>query len=121
VVGLALLVLSAYLTLASIRALVEARSSAVSELSVVLLLLSVVVLPPIALFKYRVARQLASGALRADSLLTGVAAILAAISLLGQSAASSLGWWWADSLAALVVAALILREGARSLAMSRHS
>ncbi len=121
VVGLALMVLSVYLALASIRSLIETRSPAASQLAVVLTVLSVVALPPIALFKYRVARRLKSGALRADSVLTAVAAVLAGISLLGQSAATGLGWWWADALAALIVAAVILREGAKSLAMSRHS
>ena len=120
VVGLALVVLSVYLTFASIRSLIETHAPSASQLAVVVLLLSVGILPPIALFKYRVARQLASGALRADSLLTGVAAVLAAISLLGLTAASSLGWWWADALAALIVAAVILREGVKSFGRSRR-
>ena len=78
-----------------------------------------VFLPPIALFKNRVAARLDSGALRADSVLTGVAAVLAGISLLGISAANGLGWWWADAVAALIVAVVILREGGSSFAMSR--
>jgi divalent metal cation (Fe/Co/Zn/Cd) transporter len=119
VVGLALVVLAAYLTLASIQSLAEGRSPAAGQLALVVLLASVVLLPPIALFKFRVARGLNSGALRADSLLTGFAAVLAGISLLGLGAASGLGWWWADAGAALLVAGVVLREGARSLAMSR--
>ena len=119
VVGLALVVLAVYLALASIRSLIEARSPVAGPLAVAVLVVSVVLLPPIALFKYRVAAQLESGALRADSVLTGVAAVLAGISLLGLSATTSLGWWWADALAALIVAAVILREGAKSFAMSR--
>jgi divalent metal cation (Fe/Co/Zn/Cd) transporter len=120
VVGGALVLLSVYLAVASIRALIEARSPVGSPLAVVILVASVVLLPPIALFKYRIAGRLRSGALRADSLLTGVAAVLASISLLGLGATTGLGWWWADALAALMVAAVILREGAKSLAMSRH-
>jgi divalent metal cation (Fe/Co/Zn/Cd) transporter len=45
--------------------------------------------------------------------------VLAAISLLGLGAASGWGWWWADAVAALAVTAVILREGAKSVAMSR--
>jgi divalent metal cation (Fe/Co/Zn/Cd) transporter len=120
VVGSALVLLSVYLAVASIRALIEARSPVGSPLAIVILVASVVLLPPIALFKYRIAGRLRSGALRADSLLTGVAAVLASISLLGLGATTGLGWWWADALAALTVAAVILREGAKSLAMSRH-
>jgi hypothetical protein len=48
-----------------------------SLVSLGLLLASVVVLPPLAVAKYRVAVRLGSGALRADSILTAVAAILA--------------------------------------------
>jgi divalent metal cation (Fe/Co/Zn/Cd) transporter len=121
VVGLALVALSVYLAFASIRSLIEARSAMASQLAVTVLAASLVLLPPIAVFKYRVARRLGSGALRADSVLTGVAAVLAGISLVGLSAASSLGWWWADALGALIVAAIVLREGAQSLAISRHS
>jgi divalent metal cation (Fe/Co/Zn/Cd) transporter len=120
VVGSALVLLSVYLAVASTRALLEARSPVGSPLAIAILVASVVLLPPIALFKYRIAGQLRSGALRADSLLTGVAAVLASISLLGLGATTGLGWWWADALAALMVAAVILREGAKSLAMSRH-
>ena len=119
VVGLALVALAVYLALASIRSLIEARSPVAGPLAVAVLVVSVVLLPPIALFKYRVAAQLESGALRADSVLTGVAAVLAGISLLGLSATTKLGRWWADALAALIVAAVILREGAKSFAMSR--
>ncbi len=119
VVGLALVALAMYLVFASIRALIEARSPVVGGVAFAVLVASLVILPPIALFKYRVARELKSGALRADSLLTGVAAVSAGISLMGISAANALGWWWADAAAALVVAALILREGTGSFLMSR--
>ena len=120
VVGLALVVLSVYLAIASVRTLIEARTPVASDLSFAILVASVVLLPPIAFFKYRVARRLASGALRADSVLTAIAAALAAISLVGLGATSRFGWWWADAVAALMLAAVMLREGAKSLAMSRH-
>jgi divalent metal cation (Fe/Co/Zn/Cd) transporter len=119
VVGLALIVLSVYLALGSLRSLLEGRSAVASQLAVIVLVASALLLPPIALFKYRVAAQLESGALRADSLLTGVAALLAAISLVSLSAAGALGWWWADAAAAIVVAGVVLREGTRSVALAR--
>ena len=84
-----------------------------------LLLASVVALPPLALAKHRVASLLGSGALRADSILTGVAALLALISLVSLAAAEAFGLWWADAVGALVVAAIVLREGWGSLALRR--
>jgi divalent metal cation (Fe/Co/Zn/Cd) transporter len=121
VVGAALVVLALYVSIAALRSLIETRSPLGSQLAIAILLASVVLLPPIALRKRQIARRLASGAVRADSVLTGVAAALAGTSLLGLTAATSLGWWWADALAALIVAAVMMREGAKSLAISRRS
>jgi len=75
-------------------------------------LASIIVLPPLAIAKYRVARALDSGALRADSVLTGVAAVLALFALLGFVLTEALRLEWADSAAALVVAIVLAREGA---------
>lgn len=120
VVGLALLALALYLAIASIRALIEGRSPSATRLAVAILVASVVLLPPIALLKRRIARTLKSGALRADSVLTAVAAVLGGTSLAGLSVSAAFGWWWADAVAALVVATVIAREGATSLAMIRR-
>lgn len=119
VVGCALITLSAYLTVASIRSLLEAHSPVASDLAIVVLVASVVVLPPIALIKRRIARELKSGALRADSVLTTVAAVLGVVSLAGLALAAGQGWWWADALAAMVVAAVVVREGLKSIAFAR--
>jgi divalent metal cation (Fe/Co/Zn/Cd) transporter len=116
VVGLALLGLAAYLAVASIRALLMQAHPEVSTLGLALLLASVVMLPPLAVAKRRVAASLGSGALRADSVLTAVAGALAAISLASLAASDAFGSWWADSVAALIVGAIIFRQGWRSLA-----
>ena len=118
IVGLALLLLALYLGVASIRALLGQVHPEGSAASIALLLASLVVLPPLAIGKYRVARRLGSGALRADSLLTGVAAVLAVFSLVSLALSDAFGFWWADAVAALIVAALVLREGWGSLALA---
>jgi divalent metal cation (Fe/Co/Zn/Cd) transporter len=115
VVGLALVALALYLAASAIRALAAQTHPEASSVGLALLFASVVVLPPLAIGKYRVARRLESGALRADSILTAVAALLAAISLASLAASQAFGLWWADAGAALVVAAIVLREGWRSL------
>lgn len=119
VVGVALIALAVYLAVGSIRSLGVRAHPEPSSASLVLLLASVVILPPLAIAKYRVAARLGSGALRADSVLTAVAATLAAISLASLAAAEAFGFWWADATAALVVAAIVLREGWASLTLSR--
>lgn len=115
VVGLALIALAVYLAVASVRALGAQAHPEASVPSLVLLLASLLVLPPLAVGKYRVAGRLGSGALRADSILTSVAAVLAAISLVSLAASEAFGLWWADAVAALIVGAIILREGWRGL------
>jgi divalent metal cation (Fe/Co/Zn/Cd) transporter len=118
VVGLALIALAVYLVVGALRALSQGAQPESSVESLVLLIASVVVLPPLAVAKYRVAAGLGSGALRLDSILTAVAAALAAISLVSLAASDALGLWWADAVAAIVVAAIIVREGWTSLRAS---
>ncbi len=119
VVGLALMVLAGYLALASVGSLAAQAHPDASSAVIALLLASIVVLLPLAIAKRRVAASLASGALRADSVLTAVAALLAAISLASLAAVQAFGLWWADAGAALIVAVVVVREGWGSLRASR--
>ena len=118
-VGIALIALALYLAVSSVRSLAAQAHPESSSASLVLLVASVVVLPPLAIAKNRVAAQLGSGALRADSILTAVAAVLAAISLASLAASDVLGLWWADAIAALIVSAIIVREGWQSLRLAQ--
>jgi divalent metal cation (Fe/Co/Zn/Cd) transporter len=115
VVGVALILLAVYLVVGSVRSLATQSHPEASVASLVLLVASVVVLPPLARAKFVVARRLGSGALRLDSILTGVAALLAAISLTSLAASETMGLWWADAVAAIVVAVILAREGVTSL------
>jgi divalent metal cation (Fe/Co/Zn/Cd) transporter len=121
IVGTTMIVLAAYLGLSSIRALITASHPEPTVVGTALLLFSVVALPPLALAKYRVARTLASGALRADSVLTGVAALLALIGFVGLGMSQALGLTWADAVGALIGAAILIREGAGSLRAARRA
>jgi divalent metal cation (Fe/Co/Zn/Cd) transporter len=117
-VGLALIALALYLALGALRALAAEDHPETSTVGLALLVASVLVLPPLAFAKNRVAARLGSGALRADSILTAVAAVLAAISLASLAASQALGLWWADAVAALVVSVIVLREGWSSLGVT---
>ena len=114
-IGLALVALAVYLALGALRVLVVGGHPETSTIALVLLIASVLVLPPLALAKNRLAARLQSGALRADSILTAVAALLALISLVSLAASDALGLWWADAVAALIVGAIVVREGWSSL------
>jgi divalent metal cation (Fe/Co/Zn/Cd) transporter len=110
-VGVVLLVLAAYLAISAVRALATGAHPQETSIGLALLVFSLVVLPPLALAKYRTAARLPSRALRADSVLTGIAALLALISLLGLGLSEAFGVTWADAVGALIVAAIVAREG----------
>ena len=91
VVGTVLLVLAPpYLAVSALRALMTQAHPEFTAAGTVLLIVSLVVLPPLALAKYRVAARLRSGALRADSILTAIAALLAGIRFVQPRALRSL-------------------------------
>lgn len=86
----------------------EAESSAAQ---IVLLAVSILILPPLAFAKRRIADRLDSNALRKDALLTAAGAALALIALAAGQFGPSFGLWWADAVASIVIACVLLREG----------
>jgi divalent metal cation (Fe/Co/Zn/Cd) transporter len=61
--------------------------------------------------KRRVGRAMGSRTLVADSTETLLCTYLSAILLAGLVLNAVVGWWWADPLAAIGIAALAAREG----------
>lgn len=120
IVGTVLIVLAVYLALSAVRALATQAHPEPTVVGTALLLVSIAVLPPLALAKYHVAKTLQSGALRADSILTGIAALLAVVGLIGLGLVEAFGLTWADSVGALVVAAIVAREGWGSVQATRR-
>jgi putative Mn2+ efflux pump MntP len=70
----------------------------------------VLVLPVLARAKLRLAGPLQSSALRGDGILSLAGAALASATLASLLLDASLGWWWSDAVAALVIAATLLGE-----------
>jgi divalent metal cation (Fe/Co/Zn/Cd) transporter len=114
-IGVVFLVLAAYLAFNAVQALIAHAQPESTTAGIGLLVLSLICLPPLAYAKNRAAAALASGALRADSLLTGLAAILAVIGLLGLVLTQFAGIGSADAIGALIVAAIMAREGLSAL------
>ena len=119
VVGGVLVVLGVYLGFEAVRALASQSPHETSASAVALLLVSAVVLPPLGIAKRRVAERLGSGALRSDSVLTLVAALLAVIGLVSAVVTAMLGLWWADAAGGLLVAIVLVREGVGGLREAR--
>jgi divalent metal cation (Fe/Co/Zn/Cd) transporter len=119
-IGGVLLAVAVYLSISALNALATGSHPEASPIRTLLLIASVATLPPLAIAKYRTARALGSGALRADSILTGIAALLGAIGLVSLALDQLFGVTWADAVGALVISAIIAREGWSSLRASRR-
>jgi divalent metal cation (Fe/Co/Zn/Cd) transporter len=111
IIGGCFLALAAYVLYESALALLARRPPDVSRVGIVLAALSLVVMPLLVRLKRRVARQLGSLALEAESRQTLLCAVLSAILLGGLGLNAALGWWWADPVAGLAMTPLIAREG----------
>jgi divalent metal cation (Fe/Co/Zn/Cd) transporter len=73
---------------------------------------SCAVLSALALRKRWLAHRIPSRPLMADSQLSAVGAVLAALTLTGAGATDLLGWWWADPAAAIGIAMVAAWLGA---------
>ena len=82
-----------------------------TNVGLVLAVVSLLVMPVLARAKRRAARELDSRSLEGDSAQTMLCTYMSAILLVGLVANSVAGWWWADPVAALVIAGLAAREG----------
>lgn len=120
VVGVVLVVLGVYLGYQSLLAIVGQKAHETSVPAMALLVASAVVLPPLGIAKRRVADRLGSGALRGDSVLTLVAGLLAVVGLVSALLSATLGLTWADAAGGLLVAAVLVREGAGGLREQRN-
>jgi divalent metal cation (Fe/Co/Zn/Cd) transporter len=103
-------VLAAYVGIESVRDLVGNHRPDVSWVGIGLSIVTLATMPPLARAKQQVADQLASSATASESRQTMLCAYLSAALLVGLGANALFGWWWADPLAALVVAGVAVRE-----------
>ena len=107
-------VLAAYVGVEAARDLVTGSEPEGSLAGVVLAALSLVVMPFLARAKARLAPILGSAAAAADAAQTNLCAILSGVVLVGLGANWLLGWWWADPVAGLCIAALAAVEARRT-------
>ncbi len=111
VIGICFIALALYVAWESIEALSAHHVPEASFPGIFLALSSVLIMPRLAKAKKTVAQKLGSAALKADSNQAVFCSYLSAILLLGLVLNTVLGWWWADSVAALCMVPIIGREG----------
>ncbi|WP_448002164.1 cation transporter [Agromyces bauzanensis] len=110
-IGIAFFALAAYVIVDALLALAGVQEVDHSPLGIGIATLSLLVMPALAWLEVRTGRELGSRSVVADAKQLLLCMYLSGTVLLGLLLNSLLGWMWADSVAALVVAGLAIREG----------
>ncbi|MGQ1799124.1 cation diffusion facilitator family transporter [Kocuria oceani] len=111
VIGLSFFGLAAFVSVDAIRTLLGAAEPEHSPVGIALAAVSLVIMPFLSWFERRTGRELGSASAVADSKQTLLCTYLSAVLLVGLLLNSTLGWSWADPLAALVIAGVAIKEG----------
>lgn len=111
VIAVSFFALAAYVTVESVRALLGAEPAAHSSVGIGLAAVSLLVMPFLSYAQRRAGRELGSASAVADSKQTLLCTYLSGVLLVGLLLNSLFGWYWADPVVALVIAAVAVKEG----------
>lgn len=114
-IGVSFLALAAYVAFDAAKSLLLRESPHASYVGIAIAALSLLVMPLLARAKRKVAVNLNSRAMEADSRQTDICAYLSAILLAGLGLNALFGWWWSDPVAGLVMVPIIAKEGVEAL------
>jgi divalent metal cation (Fe/Co/Zn/Cd) transporter len=102
--------LAVYIDVEVVRNGIGGHHPVVSWIGIGLVVVTLISMPPLAVAKRRVGDTLGSSATASESPQSMLCAYLSAGLLTGLLANAIAGWWWADSVVALGIAAVALRE-----------
>jgi divalent metal cation (Fe/Co/Zn/Cd) transporter len=111
VIAFSFFALAAYVTVDSVRGLLDIGEAQHSPIGIGLAAASLVVMPVLSWAQRRAGRELGSASAVADSKQTLLCTYLSAVLLVGLLLNSLFGWSWADPTAALVIASIAVKEG----------
>jgi len=121
IVGACFLALAVYVARNAVTDLGRKAAPERSIPGIALAVVSLIVMPILSSAKKSVGKALASAAMRADARQTDFCVYLSAVLLVGLLLNATLGWWWADPAAALVMAPIIAKEGFEGISAKRCS
>ena len=110
-VGGSFFILAAYVAYEAIEAIWREERLKRSLAAVIIACLSLLVMPTLYILKQQTAKRLGSRSLLADSRQTLACMLLSVVLLAGTGLNYLTGIWQADSVAALLIAAFLVREG----------
>ncbi|WP_274561439.1 cation transporter [Streptomyces spiramyceticus] len=111
IIAVSFFALATYVTFDAVRALAGTGEAERSVPGIVLAALSLAVMPVLSAAQRRAGRELGSASAVADSKQTLLCTYLSAVLLVGLVLNATLGWSWADPIAALAIAAVAAKEG----------
>ena len=114
VIAASYFLLATYVAVASVRDLVGGYEPGVSWVGVGLAAVTAPTMPLLARAKRNVGHRLNSSATVSEASQNMICAYLSIALLVGLLANALVGWWWADPLAALVIAGVAVKEGSES-------
>ncbi|MDE3069119.1 MAG: cation transporter [Acidobacteriota bacterium] len=103
-----------YIAVAASRDLIAGQHPSASWIGVGLAAFTAPTMPLLARAKRRVGRQFGSRATASEAEQTQICAYLSIARLAGLLLNATLGWWWADPVAALAIGAVALNEAVQS-------
>jgi len=118
-IGITFLALAVYVVAQASWSLYTSTQPEPSLPGILIAVLSLALMPPLALAKRRIGKRIGSEAMVAESMETIVCSLLSAFLLVGLVANAVWGWWWADPVAALLMVPFLLNEGREALEHSR--
>lgn len=111
IIAVSFFALAAYVAFDAIRALTGTGEAERSIPGIVIAALSLAIMPFLSYAQRKAGRELGSASAVADSKQTLLCTYLSAVLLVGLVLNATLGWSWADPIAALVIAAIAVKEG----------
>ncbi len=114
-IGVAFLALAIYLTVQSVVVLIAGWHPGHSPAGIIWTAVTAVVMFSLAAGKARVGRALDNPVLRTEGRVTLIDGLLATAVLVGLAMNATLGWWWADPIAGLVLVYYAVVEGRAAL------
>jgi len=103
--------LAAFVSYDAITSLIAREIPESSLVGIIVATLSILIMPTIAFIQRRTGEELGSHSAIADSKQTLLCTYMSGVLLVGLAANGLFGLWWADPVAALVIAGLAVREG----------
>lgn len=110
-IGYTFLIFALYVIYQSASKLILSEKPDDSLLGIIIAIISLIIMPALFWLKYVTGKSMDSRSVVADSKQTLACVFLSAALLIGLGANYLFGFWWADPLTGLIIAAYLIREG----------